>query len=120
MSGSDNLIGKGFDSRSAEEARECGRIGGIKSGQARREKRDLKKRLEYFLEETYSDENGNSMTGADIVCKRLVQRASQGNVNAFLALRDTIGQKPVEKVMIAEVDPSVIDEVERMVNGDDT
>jgi hypothetical protein len=30
-------------------------------------------------------------------------------------LRDTAGQKPIEKVMVADVEQSVIDEVEKAV-----
>ena len=33
-------------------------------------------------------------------------------------MRDTAGQKPIEKVMVADVDESVINEVERMVTGE--
>ena len=44
-----------------------------------------------------------------------------GNVRAFEVLRDTVGQKPVEKIMVAEVDQTVIDEVERAVlDGQET
>ena len=37
---------------------------------------------------------------------------------AFEVLRDTAGQKPVDKVVVSEIDIDVIDEVERMVNDD--
>ena len=42
----------------------------------------------------------------------------KGDVKAFEVLRDTAGEKPVEKVMVAEVEQSVIDDVERMVNDE--
>jgi hypothetical protein len=38
---------------------------------------------------------------------------------AFEVIRDTVGEKPTEKIMVADVDPSVISEVERMVSEDD-
>ena len=37
---------------------------------------------------------------------------------AFAVIRDTIGEKPIDKVMIADVEPSVIAEVEAMVLTD--
>lgn len=47
---------------------------------------------------------------------QLMQKALNGDVKAFEVLRDTAGEKPVDKVMVADVDKSVIDEVEKMVN----
>lgn len=94
--------------------------GGIASGKARAEKRDLRKALEMLLEQTYTDKKGNTRTGAQAVTERLFSEVMKGNVKAFEVLRDTVGQKPVEKVMVAEVEQSVIDDVERMVlNAED-
>ena len=48
----------------------------------------------------------------------LFRSALNGNVKAFETIRDTIGEKPVEKVVMSEVDPNVISEVEEMVKND--
>lgn len=90
----------------------------IASAQARREKRDLRKALELLLEQEFTDKNGKAKTGVQVVTERLFSEVMKGNVKAFEVLRDTVGQKPVERVMIAEVDQSVIDEVETMVAKD--
>lgn len=89
--------------------------GGKASGKARAEKRDLRKALELLLEQTYTDRKGVQRTGAQAITERLFAEVMKGNVKAFEVLRDTVGQKPIEKVMIAEVDQDVIDEVERAV-----
>lgn len=115
MANNANLDGKGFDDRTTEEQREIAKKGGIASGEARRRKRDLRQALELLLEKEYRDKNGNTITGAEAITAKLFEQAMKGNIKAFETLRDTIGQKPVEKVMIAEVDQDVIDEVERMV-----
>ena len=47
-------------------------------------------------------------------------KALNGDLKAWELVRDTAGQKPVERVMIADVEPSVIAEVEAMVNGSET
>ena len=47
------------------------------------------------------------------------EKALKGDTRAFEVIRDTAGQKPVEKVEMATIDQSVIDEVERMVFKDD-
>ena len=92
--------------------------GGIASGKARAQKRDLRKALEMLLEQTYTDKKGVVRTGTQAITERLFTEVMKGNIRAFEVLRDTVGQKPVEKVMIAEVDQDVIDEVERAVAND--
>lgn len=115
MANQNNLDGKGFESRTTEEQREIARMGGIASGRARAEKRDLRKALELLLEQTFTDKKGVTRTGAQAITEKLFSEVMKGNVRAFEVLRDTVGQKPVEKVMLAEVDPDVIDEIERAV-----
>lgn len=113
MANEQNLI-PGAHKLSVEEASK----GGIASGKARAEKRDLRKALEMLLEQTFTDKKGNTKTGTQAVTERLFAEVMKGNVKAFEVLRDTVGQKPVEKVMVAEVEQSVIDEVEKAVLGD--
>ena len=96
---------------SQEEAKK----GGIASGQARREKRDLRKALEILLEREYKDNKGNTISGTEAITAKLFEQAMKGNIKAFETIRSTVGQDPVQKVMVAEVDQNVIDEVERMV-----
>ena len=86
-----------------EEARK----GGQKSGETRRKKRDLKMCLNILMEQELSDEeNGNTMSGAE---------ALDGNPKFWEIVRDTAGQKPVEKVMVAEVEQSTLDDIEELV-----
>lgn len=106
---------KSFSERTEKEQREIQQKGGIASGEARRRKRDLRLALEMLLEKEYTDKKGNVATGAEAISTKLFEQAMKGNVKAFETLRDTVGQKPVEKVMVAEVEPEVIDEVEKAV-----
>lgn len=89
--------------------------GGKASGEVRRAKRDLRKALEMLLEREYKDNKGQTVTGTEAITAKLFEQAMRGNVRAFETLRDTVGQKPVEKVVIAEVEQDVINEVERAV-----
>ena len=95
---------------SKDEARERGRKGGLASGEARRKRKTLKEELLVMLSE---GETQQSVTLA------LIEKAMSGDTKAFEVIRDTIGEKPVDKVMIADVEPSVIAEVEAMVLTDD-
>ena len=107
MAGKDNLR----PVSSTEEARERGRKGGLASGEARRKRKTLKEELLLMLSE---GETQQSVTLA------LIEKAMSGDTKAFEVIRDTIGEKPVDKVMISDVEPSIIAEVEAMVNGTET
>jgi len=94
--------------------------GGKASARSRRAKRDLRQALELLLDKKFTDKNGKSLTGTEAITAKLFEQAMRGNIRAFETLRDTVGQKPVEKVMLAEVDKNVIAEVEQVVFGDST
>ena len=93
-------------------------MGGKVSGEARRRKRDLRQALEMLLEKEYKQQNGETITGTEAITTKLFEQAMKGNVKAFETIRSTVGQDPVQKLVIAEVDQSVIDEVESAVLGD--
>ena len=95
---------------SKKEARERGRKGGLASVEARRKRKTLKEELLLILSE---GETQQSVTLA------LIEKAMSGDTKAFEVIRDTIGEKPIDKVMISDVEPSVIEEVEAMVLTDD-
>lgn len=100
---------------SQEEAKK----GGIASGEARRRKRDIRLALEALLEKEYSGKNGQTLTGAEAIAIKQMEKALKGDTRAFEVVRDSAGQKPVEKVVMAEVSQDVIDEVERAVLDED-
>lgn len=110
--------------RTKEEAKELSRKGGINSGKARRNKAALKDCLNILMEKKYlDDKTGKKLTGAELLAVNLFTKAIQEGdtakaARAFEVIRDTSGQKPIDKVMVAEVDQTVIDEVEAMINDD--
>ena len=80
-----------------EEAKAISRRGGIKSGEARRERKTLGEELRAILE---TGDNQNR------VCLALFQAALTGDYRAFNSLRDTIGEMPTQK---QEVSASITD-----------
>ena len=95
-----------------EEARK----GGQKSGETRRKKRDLKMCLNILMEQELSDEeNGKTMSGAEALALKAFREALDGNPKFWEIVRDTAGQKPVEKVTVAEVEQSTLDEIDDLV-----
>lgn len=93
--------------------------GGMASAEARRKKRDIRAALEALLEKTYKGKGGEELSGAEVIALKQMEKAIKGDTRAFEVVRDSAGQKPIEKVMIAEVEQSVIDEVEKAVLGDE-
>lgn len=104
----------------SSEARRNGKKGGIASGIARREKKTLREAMQILMNADLTGKDGKTMTGTEAMAAKAFQAALKGDWKAWELVRDTAGQKPVERVMVADVEPSVIAEVEAMVNGTET
>jgi hypothetical protein len=89
--------------------------GGKASGEARRRKRDLRLALEMLLEKDFKNRDGEAVSGAEAITAKLFEQAMKGNVKAFETIRATVGQDPVQKIAVAEVDQDIVDEVEKAV-----
>ena len=110
--------GKATQFKSGEEAAKAGRKGGIASGEARRERANLRKMLQVALEsDDFKDKFGNKMTGAELMVKVAFKEMAKGNPKYWELIRDTAGFKPIDKIQVSEIDQNVIDEVEAMVLG---
>lgn len=81
--------------RSKDEAKSRGRKGGLASGTARREKKSLRQRLELLLK-AQDQESGKE--NADAITAALIAKALAGDVKAYEVIRDTIGEKPTDKM----------------------
>lgn len=84
---------RSFSKQSANEARESGRKGGINSGKTRR----FKKEMREILEKKAEDDGW-----AEKACDVLFKLVKKGNMKAIEFLRDTMGQKPAEKIETVE------------------
>lgn len=96
--------------RSESEARKMGEKGGIASGEARRAKKTLRERVRMFGELKVdgkakeqmrqmgiSEDDADRFTQAAV---SLFQKALKGDVSAFNAIRDIIGEKPVDETKL--------------------
>jgi len=108
--------------QSREEAAKNGQKGGIASGEARRARKSLRAELEALLSQNTIDKKTGKPTDSTVqeaITAALVQKALKGNTKAYEIIRDTIGEKPVERFSLEEISQDTIDEVEKMVRGDD-
>ena len=98
---------KNLRTPSTEQAREMQK----KSAEKRSQNIKERKLIRQVIEER--------LGGVDLeeIVDNLIDRAKYDSKD-FEVLRDTVGEKPIDKVMVADVDQSVIDEVESMVNDE--
>lgn len=97
---SENLKGHGFHERTASEQRELARLGGIASGEARRKKADFRRTLNLLLTAEIDNPEwtpflkalGLDSTLESAVNAAMIREAMNGNVKAYEAIRDTLGQ----------------------------
>lgn len=99
---------------SKEEARKRSSNGGKKSGQVRRARKTLREELLAIL----SDGDVQSRMSLALINEALNGNNAGSVTKAFETVRDTIGEKPVDKVIVADVDQNIINEVEAMMNDE--
>ena len=92
---------------STEQAREMQ----LKSAQKRSQNIKERKLIRAVIEERLGNED------LEEIVDNLIARAKE-NSKDFETLQAAIGQKPVDKVMVADVEKTIIDEVERMVKDE--
>ena len=127
MANDENLIPN--SARSPEELRENGRKGGVASGKARQKKRLMKDLvIEMLNSKIWSDElkakilnvfpemEDEKMQVQTAMIASQIQKAMKGDTKAFEVMRDTAGQKPVDKQEITNIDQ---DGYRRVLSGDE-
>ena len=95
--------------RTPEERREICRLGGVKSGEVRRERATIKSVLLALLKlpmhkgpidglDSLGGAEGRNLSALDALAVAAMQRALKGDVAAMVFIRDTIGEKPGEQL----------------------
>lgn len=95
------------------EAREMGRRGGIRSGEVRRERKAIRQALEEALSMP-CELDGETVTNVEAIAAAMVRRAREGDVRAFVEVRNSIGEKPAERI---EAIPPISEEARREVEA---
>lgn len=114
MANNENLTPFTSD-QSREEAVKNGRKGGIASGEARREKRDLQYFARMMLDEIITDKKGNEMPTRYAMLKSVLKKVlKDGDVKAYKAIAETADEMPRNKVDITS-DGKALDRVIEIV-----
>lgn len=108
--------------RTKEELSEMGRKGGIKSGEVKRQKKQMKETLEILLSmplnkkkvyeveeiQSWGQLKGKNIDVQTAILIKQIQRALAGDLPAAEFVRDTSGQKPTDDLNISGAVPVVI------------
>lgn len=107
--------------KGSREAAEAGHKGGVANGEKSKMRKTIRKELEELLAKHPIDKEGNEseLSYQSAMIAALLKKALKGDTKAFEIIRDTIGEKPAERITLAQIDQDTIDEVEKMVMGDE-
>ncbi len=98
--------------------------GGIASGKARRERKSMQELAKIILElsiqngevhnveemQSIADVKGKNLTVDQAILLKQVEKALKGDLQSATFIRDTSGNKPIDKVETTEV-PRIVDDV---------
>ena len=111
-----------FAKMTPEQRREYGRKGGLKKGENYKRRKELKETLNILLDmplktgrtttvekvQAFANLKGKNITVDQAMMVCLIQKALKGDLNAIAMVRDTIGEKPSDKVEVKDVTPVII------------
>lgn len=89
--------------------------GGKASAETRRRRKTFAELFDIWLSDDHADKKGITMNGAEALAQAVLAKAVKGDLKAFELIRDTVGEKPVEKVAKVEISQEIRDKVESAV-----
>lgn len=105
--------GKESQFRAGEEQRKISQAAGVASGESRRARKTIRAELEALLAKHPINDKGqeSELSYQSAMIAALLKKALRGDTKAFELIRDTIGEKPAENVMITTNDFSALDKI---------
>ena len=111
-----------FARMTPEQRAECGRKGAEKANETKRKRKEMRETLDILLNmplkkgkvysaeeiKSFADLKGKNITIDQAMMVCLVQKALKGDLNAITMVRDTVGEKPTEKMEIKDTTPVII------------
>ena len=111
-----------FARMTPEQRAECGRKGAEKANETKRKRKEMRETLDILLNmplkkgkvysaeeiKSFADLKGKNITIDQAMMITLVQKALKGDLNAITMVRDTVGEKPTDKMEIKDTTPVII------------
>lgn len=92
---------------SKDTASEMGKLGAAKSNEVQRKAKTFAEELRVLLEAEITNGKGEKVTTRKAISTALIKKAIQGDKGAYEQIRDTVGEKPTEKVEQVVITPEV-------------
>ena len=86
-----------------------------KSAESKRKRKELRQTFEILLSSKVTMEDGKKLTGVEALAWTVFQKALAGDLKAFELIRDTVGEKPVERMEVSTISREAREEVDRLV-----
>lgn len=103
---------KPLNARPKKEQRKIQSAGGKKSVQVRREAKAERESLKTLLEVALSMlDKDTGETNDYVMVQAVIEKAKKGDLSAFSLIRDTIGEKPVDKTEFSITPPTIVDDI---------
>ena len=111
-----------FARMTPEQRAEYGRKGAEKANETKRKRKEMRETLDILLNmplkkgkvysaeeiKSFADLKGKNITMDQAMMVCLVQKALKGDLNAIGMVRDTVGEKPTDKMEIKDTTPVII------------
>ena len=111
-----------FARMTPEQRAEYGRKGAEKANETKRKRKEMRETLDILLNmplkkgkvysaeeiKSFADLKGKNITIEQAMMITLVQKALKGDLNAIGMVRDTVGEKPTDKMEIKDTTPVII------------
>ena len=111
-----------FARMTPEQRAEYGRKGAEKANETKRKRKEMRETLDILLNmplkkgkvysaeeiKSFADLKGKNITIDQAMMITLVQKALKGDLNAITMVRDTVGEKPADKMEVKDVTPVII------------
>ena len=124
-----------FSKMTPEERSYWGKIGAEKSKETKRKRKEMRESLDLLLKmpmkkgkvytaediKCFADLKGKNITIDQAMMVCLIQRALKGDLSAIAMVRDTVGEKPAEKVEVTKnpFDELTADELRELIKQND-
>lgn len=90
-------IGANTRFKAGKKQAEIARQGALASAAVRKERKTIREELEFLLAKQLKNNKGEDISTREAISTAMIGQAIKGNVKAFIAIRDTIGEKPTDK-----------------------
>ena len=91
------------------------RRGGQKSAETRARRKTIREAFEAICSDQYTDEQGNEIDGITAMCMQQFQLAMDGDTKAFVEIRNSLGEQPVQRVEVDTIDPQARAEMDELL-----